>query len=725
MIMRTLLLLLIAILPATVSAALSVTFQAMDATCAYANGFAIAFVSGGTQPYTYQWSNGSTDFQILNVPAGNYSVLVTDALGEEATGDVMVLSQPYLMLGGGGYSFCTAPTNVFEDPMVGGQSQAPWYVDGFPAWLMVDGSGRYAFGTGGGSGEEYTISDANGCTGTITTTGVAYVGNWPALSVTDVEPACDLVADGSITVHSAGPAPGISTWIHLVSAGGVDQFQAYQPDQNGDVFFTGLEPGYYGMHWWLGHTAEAADPGECSYDTLWVTVPDLSPFCGSVSGTSWYDVDGDCVQDANEAGVPYSPLLIQPGGEIAITNGSGEFVFGVADGNYTLEQTDPTLVPICPAAQPVPFSVLGDQQTIDLANGSTLPLDLSVDLVSGVFRPGFQTSYAIYARNLSPQVSGPVQLTAELDPNLVFMAASVAPTSVAGQSLSWDIGSLGSFAMQTVVIYVQVPVGTALGIGLSTSASASNTLAEYTLANNTSTELNVVVGSYDPNDKRAVTSTRASEELYFINEDEWIDYTIRFQNTGTFSADFVVITDTIAPELDMLTFEQGAASHPFTVNFKPGRVIEWRFDDIQLPDSASDEAGSHGLVKLRMRPKLPLFGGTVIQNVANIFFDYNEPVITEPSVLVAEFSTGVDRSSTGSGRQLTLLPNPVSDELRISANNSIGWLRVIAADGREVLVRSVTATNASIAVDKLQAGTYLLIATFTDGTEARERFIKH
>ena len=67
----------------------------------------------------------------------------------------------------------------------------------------------------------------------------------------------------------------------------------------------------------------------------------------------------------------------------------------------------------------------------------------------------------------------------------------------------------------------------------------------------------------------------------------------------------------------------------------------------------------------------------------------------------------------------------MSDELRISANNSIGWLRVIAADGREVLVRSVTATNASIAVDKLQAGTYLLIATFTDGTEARERFIKH
>ena len=70
-----------------------------------------------------------------------------------------------------------------------------------------------------------------------------------------------------------------------------------------------------------------------------------------------------------------------------------------------------------------------------------------------------------------------------------------------------------------------------------------------------------VVGSYDPNDKVASTSSGSSSTLYFIDEDEWIDYTIRFQNTGTAEAIDVVVTDTLPAEFDMSSFEQGAASH--------------------------------------------------------------------------------------------------------------------------------------------------------------------
>ncbi|MEZ4738443.1 MAG: hypothetical protein R2818_03585 [Flavobacteriales bacterium] len=55
-------------------------------------------------------------------------------------------------------------------------------------------------------------------------------------------------------------------------------------------------------------------------------------------------------------------------------------------------------------------------------------------------------------------------------------------------------------------------------------------------SNNAASYSTVVTGSYDPNDKPASTSTQASDELYFIDQDEWIDYTIRFQNTGTDTA---------------------------------------------------------------------------------------------------------------------------------------------------------------------------------------------
>jgi uncharacterized repeat protein (TIGR01451 family) len=699
--------LLIVASPLSAVASLSVTIEHSDATCNYADGIATALASGGQPPYTYLWSTGETTSQVY-LAAGVYSVIVTDALGEEMAADVTIASAPYVLIGGGGYAFCTGPTNVFEGAMPEGQSVGPWYVDGMPVWSMDDGSGRYSFPVSGITGQVHTITDGNGCTGTITESPVWPVSAWPEVTVTQVEPSCLASGDGRIRVTSSAQA-AFGTWLHLARPDGQETYQAYTPDANGVVVFNALQPGLYGVHWWLGYTAEAADPGECTYDTLWVNVPDISPFCGSVSGTSWFDMDGDCIRGPNEVGVPYSTLLIEPGGEIAITDGTGHFLFGMADGSYTLEQTDPTLTPVCPAVQPVPFTVNGDDQTIDLANGSTVPLDLSIDLASGVFRPGFQTSYAVYLRNISPQISGPLALTVQLDPTLTFLAASVAPTSVAGQTLTWNLPALESFAMQNLFIDVQVPVGTPLGLSLTTTAELSNLFAESTLLNNTAVEQNTVVGSYDPNDKRAVTSSRASEDLYFIDADEWIDYTIRFQNTGTFPAEFVVITDTIASELDMLSFEQGAASHPFSVSFKPGRVIEWRFDDIQLPDSASDEPGSHGLVKFRMKPRLPLVAGTVIENIANIFFDYNEPVITEPSVLMAEFSTGLLRTPT---TDLRLFPNPATSILHIADptlfQGALVW-KIQSLDGRDVLLGKSTTSDVGIDVSMLASGTYLLV----------------
>ena len=76
--------------------------------------------------------------------------------------------------------------------------------------------------------------------------------------------------------------------------------------------------------------------------------------------------------------------------------------------------------------------------------------------------------------------------------------------------------------------------------------------------------------------------------------------------------------------------------------------------------------------------------GTVIENTANIYFDFNPPVITEPSVLVAEFSTGIREDFANA---ITLAPVPVSDVLRITSSSNLSMLRIISADGREVLTQ--------------------------------------
>ena len=49
-----------------------------DATCNTNNGSIQAQVSGGTTPYVYNWTNGTTDLNLNNVVAGTYTMTVTD-----------------------------------------------------------------------------------------------------------------------------------------------------------------------------------------------------------------------------------------------------------------------------------------------------------------------------------------------------------------------------------------------------------------------------------------------------------------------------------------------------------------------------------------------------------------------------------------------------------------------------------------------------------------------
>lgn len=54
---------------------------AKKATCGKINGEILVTAKGGVPPYTYLWSNGSTEPMISGLPAGLYSVVITDANG--------------------------------------------------------------------------------------------------------------------------------------------------------------------------------------------------------------------------------------------------------------------------------------------------------------------------------------------------------------------------------------------------------------------------------------------------------------------------------------------------------------------------------------------------------------------------------------------------------------------------------------------------------------------
>jgi len=348
-------------------------------------------------------------------------------------------------------------------------------------------------------------------------------------------------------------------------------------------------------------------------------------------------------------------------------------------------------------------------------------LDVMVSAAHGAARPGFPLTMGVALRNLTGVLAGNGTVTFTFDPVLTFVSATGSPT-VNGNILTWSIPNIGALQERTFSVNFEVPADVGLiGTVLSSTVTASVSNPEANLANNSYTYERTVTGSYDPNDKTALTSSRESSEVYNINTDEWIDYTIRFQNTGTDTAFFVVITDTLPSALDPATFLSMAASHTHSVSLSGQGILRWNFPAILLPDSNVNEPLSHGFVSFRIRPKQPVLPGTVIENVANIYFDYNEPVITEPSVLVAEFSTAVVEQG-GSG--ISLSPVPASDLLHITSLQDIASVLITTVDGRVVFAQGVTSAAPSINVSRLNPGAYLLIATFNDGTSARQCFIK-
>ena len=145
------------------------------------------------------------------------------------------------------------------------------------------------------------------------------------------------------------------------------------------------------------------------------------------------------------------------------------------------------------------------------------------------------------------------------------------------------------------------------------------------------------------------------------------------------------------------------------------------FNNINLPDSTSDEAASHGFVNFSMKPSNSLLLGESVGNVANIYFDFNDPIITNEAVFTVDATSGVQRSEAVA---LNVWPNPVSDMLHVTSGE--GWIksvRVISADGREVLSKQVGASEARINVRALSPGSYVMLAEDGKGNTLQRAFI--
>jgi uncharacterized repeat protein (TIGR01451 family) len=219
----------------------------------------------------------------------------------------------------------------------------------------------------------------------------------------------------------------------------------------------------------------------------------------------------------------------------------------------------------------------------------------------------------------------------------------------------------------------------------------------------------IVTGSYDPNDKTGYPLGVGT--THDILPGQNIEYVIRFQNTGTDTAFTVVIRDTLSTDLDIFSVVSGASSHDYTFRMYGPRVLEWTFHNIMLPDSNVNEPASNGFVKFKVDQAANLPLGTLIENSASIYFDFNAPIFTNTyfhtineNYLILEMD-----KITSEQMQVKVYPNPTTGLVHIERGNT-EQISILLFDnlGRVLLSRDSEQSLTQLNLSDLLPGIYYL-----------------
>lgn len=249
--------------------------------------------------------------------------------------------------------------------------------------------------------------------------------------------------------------------------------------------------------------------------------------------------------------------------------------------------------------------------------------DLTVGLTANNFRRGLINDAWLDVVNLTcKKISGELILE---KPDLVSIESIIPfPSNISNNTIRWNFTDLDN--SNRIHLKFKTKQDAPLGSPLIFTATANPLLNDANPLDNVKEYTYIVTGSYDPNDKNTHPQGKCAE--HFIKGDQFIDYTIRFQNTGTAAAKDVYIIDSISTDLDLNTFNVIASSHNLVVERQRDNVLKFNFPNIELPPSVQDNVASNGYVVFRAKPRLDLPLNTVIRNKSAIYFDFNDPIIT-------------------------------------------------------------------------------------------------
>lgn len=471
----------------------------------------------------------------------------------------------------------------------------------------------------------------------------------------------------------------------------------------------------------------------------------VKPFCSNSSSNQWVGPFNFCTTPCqNSSSCPDKLELIAfldsnnngslDGGETSFNHGdfsyeinnSGTILYGTNSfGGYYIFDADPNNSYNLSYTINTNYSSYFSSQTnynnisIPLGSGTHTyyfpitrlqPLnDIQVDLYpNGNPRPGFLYGNTIAYRNNGNQTISSGTITFTKSPLVTISNISVSGTTSTPTGFTYNFNNLNPSEIRYLYVDMQVPTIPTVNLGdLLTNSVTIEPLNDTFPLNNAATLSQTVIGSYDPNYK--CESHGGKIALNEFSSNDYLTYTIQFENTGTANAEFIRVEDELNPLLNPNSVEMISSSHDYNLK-RIGNKLIWYFYDINLPPSTSaSPLLGHGFVQFKIKPNSGYSVGTIIPNKADIYFDYNPPIIT--NTFETEFVQSL-KVDTFENNDFLIYPNPTNASIVVSLNDKNGLiqqLQIIDVLGKSVKeVKTNASKEIKIDVSDLSKGVYLV-----------------
>lgn len=456
----------------------------------------------------------------------------------------------------------------------------------------------------------------------------------------------------------------------------------------------------------------------------------LNSYCNFNPGGTYYVIQGVSRFDGNANGCDvsdsvYPNLRLNMSLSVGniISNTTGDYYLTVPSGSYFIspQLENPTYFNISPSSASVTFPTAASPFVRNFCitpNG--VHHDLEVVIIPiGIARPGFDAQYKLKYKNKG-NVAENVSVSFNYNDSILdFVSASATPTSQISGSLSWSLGTVNPLQSGEIIITLNLNAPTenpAVNSGdiLNYTSTISGLNTDEFSSDNNFTLNQVVVNSFDPNDKTCLEGVVISPTLI----GQYVHYRIRFENTGTFAAQNVVVRDIIdTAKFDLSTLQITDASHSCVTRIINTNRVEFIFENINLP---FDDANNDGYVVFKIKTKSNLVVGNTISNSANIYFDYNFPITTNTATSAFQV---LNNDSFESDAYFSIYPNPVKDILNLTSkrDNQITSLTIFNLLGQQLL--TVIKPEDKVDVSNLQVGSYIVKVNTNTGVFSG-KFIK-